>query len=87
MVRIDPVSKKNPRNYRGITIWVGNVCFRYPAETIIDRDFKILPMASIQLEGFSIYSHRKDLKPILIVIAPERIKISIKHLLPFNYLS
>lgn len=50
-------------NLRVIAPIVRNACYCYCSETIINTDLVLLPISSVHLEGSTIYSYRKSLRP------------------------
>ena len=83
MVPNDPLLD-NSQNLQSYCPCVRKACYRYSSETKRDRNLELLPISSVHLEGSPIYSYRKDLSPLLVVIAPESIYISIKSLPTFS---
>lgn len=53
-------------NYKVIAPFIQNTRYRYSSETKRDRGLKHSPMPLVHLEIYSIYSHRKDLSPLVV---------------------
>lgn len=75
--------KQIPRSCRVIVLWQGNTCHRYSSVTIRDKKIKIVTSVYSTLRQFFNLLYRKDLRPLLAVIASEGIQISIKSLVTF----
>ena len=72
-----------PWNLQSYCPCLRKACYHYSFETIRDRILEFLPMSSVHLEGSLIYHTERIWGPILVVIAPESIWISIKSLPTF----